>query len=51
MTEIPERRACLTGLGQSDVGRRLGQDPLGLTHDACIAVSYTHLTLTTNREV
>jgi len=37
VTEILERRACLTGMGQSDVGRRLGQDPLGLTLDACIA--------------
>ncbi len=35
--EILERRACITGIGQSDVGRRLGRDPLGLTLDACIA--------------
>src|SRR3990172_8825217 len=31
------RRACLTGIGQSDVGRRLGRDPLALTLDACLA--------------
>lgn len=31
------RRACITGIGQSDVGRRLGRDPLELTLDACIA--------------
>jgi acetyl-CoA acetyltransferase len=35
--EILERRAALTGIGQSDVGRRLGRDPLGLTLDACLA--------------
>jgi len=35
--EILERRACITGVGQSDVGRRLGRDPLELTLDACIA--------------
>jgi acetyl-CoA acetyltransferase len=32
-----ERRAALTGIGQSDVGRRLGRDPLALTADACLA--------------
>ena len=32
-----ERRACLTGVGQSDVGRRLMRDPLELTLDACLA--------------
>jgi len=32
-----ERRACITGIGQSDVGRRLGRDPLALTLDACLA--------------
>jgi acetyl-CoA acetyltransferase len=31
------RRACITGAGQSDIGRRLGRDPLELTLDACIA--------------
>ncbi len=34
---IIERRACVTGVGQSDIGRRLGIDPLELTLDACIA--------------
>ena len=36
MNDILERRACVTGIGQSDVGRRLGRDPLELTLDACI---------------
>jgi len=36
-TEILERRACLSGIGQSDVGRRLFRDPLELTLDACLA--------------
>ena len=35
--EIGERRACITGIGQSAVGRRLERDPLDLTLDACIA--------------
>ena len=34
---VLERRAALTGIGQSDVGRRLGRDPLELTVDACLA--------------
>ena len=34
--EILERRAAITGIGQSDVGRRLGRDPLELTLDACL---------------
>jgi len=29
-------RAALTGIGQSEVGRRLGRDPLELTLDACL---------------
>jgi acetyl-CoA acetyltransferase len=29
--------ACISGVGQSDIGRRLGRDPLELTLDACIA--------------
>jgi acetyl-CoA acetyltransferase len=37
MTEILERRAALTGIGQSDIGRRLNRDPLELTLDACLA--------------
>ena len=35
--EILERRAAITGIGQSDVGRRLERDPLELTLDACLA--------------
>jgi acetyl-CoA acetyltransferase len=35
--EVLERRACITGIGQSEVGRRLGRDPLALTLDACLA--------------
>ena len=34
--EVLERRAAITGLGQSEVGRRLGRDPLALTIDACL---------------
>jgi len=32
-----EGRASITGAGQSDIGRRLGRDPLELTLDACLA--------------
>ncbi|MEZ5169408.1 MAG: thiolase family protein [Acidimicrobiia bacterium] len=32
-----ERRSAVTGLGQSQVGRRIGRDPLDLTLDACMA--------------
>ena len=35
--EIMERRTALTGIGQSQVGRRLNRDPLALTADACLA--------------
>lgn len=35
--EIIERRTCISGAGQSDVGRRLGRDPMELTLDACLA--------------
>jgi len=35
--EIMERRSALTGIGQSQVGRRLNKDPLALTADACLA--------------
>ncbi len=35
--EALEKRAAITGIGQSDVGRRLGRDPLDLTLDACRA--------------
>jgi acetyl-CoA acetyltransferase len=31
-----ERRAVLSGIGQSDIGRRLYRDPLELTVDACL---------------
>ena len=37
MSEIGERRAAVTGIGQSRIGRRLGADPLALTLDACLA--------------
>ena len=37
MDERFERHACITGIGQSDVGRRLHRDPLALTLDACLA--------------
>jgi len=37
VTDVLERKACLTGVGQSQVGRRLMRDPLELTLDACIA--------------
>ena len=35
--EILERRSAISGVGQSEVGRRLGRDPLALTLDACLA--------------
>jgi acetyl-CoA acetyltransferase len=34
---VIERRAIISGAGQSDVGRRLHRDPLELTLDACLA--------------
>jgi acetyl-CoA acetyltransferase len=34
---VIERRALISGAGQSDVGRRLHRDPLELTLDACLA--------------
>jgi acetyl-CoA acetyltransferase len=36
MSEILERRAIISGIGQSDVGRRLNRDDLDLTVDACL---------------
>jgi acetyl-CoA acetyltransferase len=36
-TDVLERRAAVTGLGQSAIGRRLHRDPLELTLDACLA--------------
>ena len=35
--EIIERRAAITGIGQSEIGRRLFRDPLELTLDGCLA--------------
>ena len=35
--EMIERRACITGIGQSEIGRRLYRDPLELTLDGCLA--------------
>lgn len=32
-----ERDVVISGIGMSDVGRRLGRDPLGLMVDACLA--------------
>ncbi len=32
-----ERTTAVTGVGQSDVGRRLNRDPMALTIDACLA--------------
>jgi acetyl-CoA acetyltransferase len=34
---VGERRAVISGAGQSDIGRRLYRDPLELTLDGCIA--------------
>ena len=36
MTTALEGNAAITGIGQSEVGRRLGRDPLALTVDACM---------------
>ena len=35
--DIGERRAVISGVGQSQVGRRIYRDPLGLTIDATLA--------------
>ena len=44
--DIIERRACITGVGQSEIGRRLFRDPLELTLDACLAaVEHAGLTV------
>ena len=37
MKEIGEKKAALTGIGRSEIGRRLGKDPLALTVEACLA--------------
>ncbi len=44
--EIIERRACISGAGQSDIGRRLYRNPMELTLDACLA-AIDHAGLTT----
>ena len=36
MSAYGERAAAVTGIGQSQVGRRLNRDPLALTLDACL---------------
>ncbi|MDG2305793.1 MAG: thiolase family protein [Candidatus Binatia bacterium] len=36
-TETLEKKACITGIGQSEIGRRLYRDPLELTIDGCLA--------------
>ena len=36
-TRTGERGAVITGIGQSDIGRRLYRPPLELTLDACLA--------------
>ncbi len=35
--DLIEQRCCISGIAQSDVGRRLYRDPLELTLDACLA--------------
>ncbi len=37
MTQIGERKAAISGLGQSQIGRRIYREPLDLTLDACLA--------------
>jgi acetyl-CoA acetyltransferase len=37
VTEYAEKRAVISGAGQSEIGRRLYRDPLDLTVDACVA--------------
>lgn len=36
-TERLEKQACITGVGQSQIGRRLYRDPLELTLEGCLA--------------
>lgn len=36
-TEPLEKNACITGVGQSQIGRRLYRDPLELTIEGCLA--------------
>jgi acetyl-CoA acetyltransferase len=35
--DVMERQSAVSGIGQSDIGRRLGRDPLELTLEACLA--------------
>ena len=35
--ESPERKAVISGIGQSAIGRRLGRGDMDLTLDACLA--------------
>jgi acetyl-CoA acetyltransferase len=35
--DLVEKRCAISGVGQSDIGRRLGRDPLELTLDGCLA--------------
>ena len=45
-SEVGERRAVITGVGQSNVGRRIYEDPLGMTIDATLeAVEHAGLSL------
>jgi acetyl-CoA acetyltransferase len=37
LKEILEKRAAITGTGRSAIGRRLGQEPISLCLDACLA--------------
>jgi acetyl-CoA acetyltransferase len=46
MRDVGERRAVISGVGQSEVGRRIYRDPLGLTIDATLeAVEHAGLRL------
>ena len=53
--EIIERRACITGVGQSEIGRRLFRDPLELTEgrerDAALAAGWTRERVRTSDRV
>jgi len=35
-----ENRVRITGIGLSDIGRRLDRDPVGLAVDACLAAMH-----------
>lgn len=37
MTHVGERTAVISGIGQSQIGRRIYRDPMSLTLDACLA--------------